>query len=249
MMRHTRAIYVQLNEVIPWGRSFDEYRRMFALSDDDLTGRILGCGDGPASFCAEATAKGLSVVSCDPIYAFSAEEIDKRVRACYETVISQVKASADGFVWTDFRDPDDLGRHRLAAMQRFLDDFDEGRRAGRYVTAKLPALPFEDRAFTLALVSHLLFLYSEQLSVEDHIRGVDELLRLADEIRIFPLLTLQRQWSPHIEPVSRHLEKRGASVTVGPVDYEFQKAADHAGNRMMRIRRRREGQTASDRFH
>src|SRR5215472_9544782 len=26
---------LQLNEVIPWGRSFDEYRRMFALSEAD----------------------------------------------------------------------------------------------------------------------------------------------------------------------------------------------------------------------
>ena len=41
-----------LDQVVPWGRSFDEYRRMFALSDDDLTGSILGCGDGLASFNA-----------------------------------------------------------------------------------------------------------------------------------------------------------------------------------------------------
>jgi hypothetical protein len=56
---------MKLNEVIPWGRSFDEYRRMFALSGDDLAGTILGCGDGPASFNAEATALGHRVVSCD----------------------------------------------------------------------------------------------------------------------------------------------------------------------------------------
>ncbi len=41
---------MQLTDVIPWGRSLDEYRRMFLLSPDDLGGRILGCGDGrPAS--------------------------------------------------------------------------------------------------------------------------------------------------------------------------------------------------------
>ena len=31
-----------LDHVVPWGRSFDEYRRMFALTDDDLNTRILG---------------------------------------------------------------------------------------------------------------------------------------------------------------------------------------------------------------
>ncbi|MCI5142695.1 MAG: SAM-dependent methyltransferase, partial [Candidatus Electrothrix sp. ATG1] len=40
----------QLKEIVPWGRSFQEYVAMFALSEDDLGKRILGCGDGPASF-------------------------------------------------------------------------------------------------------------------------------------------------------------------------------------------------------
>jgi hypothetical protein len=71
-------VTIKLNEVIPWGRSFEEYQRMFALTDDDLAGRILGCGDGPASFNAEATALGHTVVSSDPIYAFSPREIERR---------------------------------------------------------------------------------------------------------------------------------------------------------------------------
>ena len=41
-----------LDRIVPWGRTFDEYRAMFALSTTDLEGRILGCGDGPASFNA-----------------------------------------------------------------------------------------------------------------------------------------------------------------------------------------------------
>src|SRR5690242_21361145 len=95
-----------MKEVIPWGRSLDEYRRMFALTEDDLAGTVLGCGDGPASFNAEATALGHRVVSCDPVYAFSAGAIERRVAECYDTVISQVKRNPDGFGWDTFRDPD-----------------------------------------------------------------------------------------------------------------------------------------------
>jgi hypothetical protein len=29
---------MKLNEVIPWGRSFEEYARMFALTGEDLGG-------------------------------------------------------------------------------------------------------------------------------------------------------------------------------------------------------------------
>jgi hypothetical protein len=38
-------VTIRLNEVIRWGRSFEEYRRMFAQSAADLAGRILSCGD------------------------------------------------------------------------------------------------------------------------------------------------------------------------------------------------------------
>jgi hypothetical protein len=43
---------MRLSEVIPWGWSFDENRRMFALKYRDLAGTVLGCGDGLASFDA-----------------------------------------------------------------------------------------------------------------------------------------------------------------------------------------------------
>ncbi len=163
---------MKLSEVIPWGRSFDEYRLMFDLSERDLAGRILGCGDGPASFNSEATAEGFSVTSCDPIYAFSTEEIRQRVEDCYEDVISQVQLDPDGFVWDYFHDPDHLGQARLTAMRVFLSDFEKGKCDGRYVTASLPSLPFSDGQFDIALCSHLLFLYSDRLNFEFH-RGID----------------------------------------------------------------------------
>jgi hypothetical protein len=226
---------MKLNEVIPWGRSFEEYARMFALTGEDLAGTILGCGDGPASFNAEATARGHRVVSCDPIYAFSAGEIERRVAECYGTVISQVKRNPDGFVWGYFHDPDHLGECRLAAMRRFLADFEKGKQEGRYVAASLPALPFADGQFSLALVSHLLFLYSEQLGLDFHTAAFKELLRVSREVRLFPLLDLDRQWSPHVGPVCERLTQAGFVVEVVAVGYEFQKAEDHAGNRMMRV--------------
>lgn len=39
---------------------------MFALSDGDLQLKILGCADGPASFNAEASRLGHSVIAIDP---------------------------------------------------------------------------------------------------------------------------------------------------------------------------------------
>ena len=225
---------MQLREIVPWGRSFEEYRRMFDLSGDDLSGRILGCGDGPASFNAEATAAGRAVVSCDPIYSFAGADIRRRVEETYDVVLSQVRLHPERFVWDFFRDAEDLGRNRLAAMDRFLGDFDRGRDDGRYLTASLPRLPFADGAFRLALVSHLLFLYSEHLDLAFHIDSILELMRVAGEVRVFPLLTLDRRLSPHIEPVISALSAAGFAAEIVAVPYEFQRAQDHAGARMMR---------------
>jgi len=55
-----------LDQVVPWGRSFEEYVAMFSLTEEDLAGRILGCGDGPASFNCELTRRGGMIVSLDP---------------------------------------------------------------------------------------------------------------------------------------------------------------------------------------
>jgi hypothetical protein len=207
---------------------------MFALTEEDLAGRLLGCGDGPASFNAEATARGHTVISCDPLYAFSPAEIERRVQDCYDGLLAQVRRCVDGFVWDEFHDPDHLGRCRLAAMRRFLDDFDRGKAEGRYVTAALPDLPFEGSRFDLALVSHLLFLYSGQLEFEFHRAAVEELLRVAREARIFPLLTLERKLSPYVESLCTHFTRKGFGVEVCIVPYEFQRG----GNQMLRIRGR-----------
>jgi len=49
---------MQLSEIIPLGRSYEEYVTMFAFSATDSRKRILGCGDGPASFNAELSNSG-----------------------------------------------------------------------------------------------------------------------------------------------------------------------------------------------
>ena len=222
-----------LDQVVPWGRSFDEYRRMFALSPDDLRGRILGCADGPASFNAEATAVGLTVVSCDPLYRFTVADIRRRIAETTEVIIEQTQRNQEEFVWTLIRSVEELRQLRSSAMERFLADFEADKAQGRYVDAELPILPFENGAFDLALCSHFLFLYSEQLSEDFHVAAVREMNRVATEVRVFPLLALGGAGSPHVEPVIRHLQADGYDVTIETVPYEFQRG----GNEMLRVRR------------
>jgi hypothetical protein len=224
---------MKLEEVVPWGRSLAEYQSMFNLSATDLNAKILGCGDGPASFNAEMTELGHSVVSIDPVYQFSAEQIEQRVRATYKPVISQVKENPDRYIWQNFRDADELGKARLVAMEKFLSDYESGKIAGRYLDQSLPNLEFTDDQFDLCLCSHLLFLYSEQLSLDFHVAAIHELLRIAPEVRIFPLLKLDCEPSPYLELVIKELANKGYNAQVKSVAYEFQKG----GNQMLSISR------------
>jgi hypothetical protein len=223
---------MELQTVVPWGRNLTEYSQMFALTDADKSRRILGCGDGPASFNAEMHQLGHHVVSIDPLYQFSADQIRDRVEATYDTVIAQVKADPSGYNWQTFRDPDDLGRSRLAAMEQFLTDYDSGRAENRYINASVTELPWRDRQFDLCLCSHFLFLYSQQLSLEFHQTAIQSLLNVAAEVRIFPLLTLSRERSPYLKPIVESLTQNGYRPEIITVDYEFQKGA----NQMLRIR-------------
>ena len=157
-----------LSQVVPWGRSFDEYVAMFALTDVDLRSRILGCGDGPASFNAVLTSRGGRIVSVDPLYRFSQDDIRERIRRTYAEVLEQTRKNAHEFVWTSIKSVDELGRLRMAAMEEFLSDYPQGVAEKRYVDGELPCLPFPDKSFDLAVCSHLLFLYSEHLSEDFH---------------------------------------------------------------------------------
>jgi hypothetical protein len=235
MVNTNAAKMFTLDRVVPWGRSFEEYRRMFALTEADLRLRIIGCGDGPAGFNAEATRRGAKVISCDPIYRLEAAQIRDRIAETYDQILDQTRRNAGQFVWYTIHSVDELGRVRMAAMKDFLDDYEPGRIQGRYLDAELPALPFSDGSFELALCSHFLFLYSSQLDQTFHRLAIRELCRVAAEVRIFPLLDLNGRRSPYVDCNSDDLRYAGYDVSIDDVSYEFQRG----GNQMMRIRRRR----------
>ena len=215
---------------MPWGRNFDEYTRMFDLATAELSLRILGCGDGPASFNVECNERGGQVTSIDPLYYFSLGAIQKRIGETYAEVMKQTRANRDKYVWNAIPSPDELGRIRMEAMQRFLASYEEGRVRGRYIPGELPYLPFADQTFDLALSAHLLFLYTENLTFEFHVSAIGEMLRVAYEVRIFPLVDVNAQESAYLNRVLEAFQSY--KLEICHVNYEFQRG----GNKMLKIR-------------
>ena len=203
-----------------------EYIKMFSLTQDELRLKILSCADGPASFNSELTKSGGIVTSVDPIYRFTALEIKQRIDEVYEEVLRQTHQNRDCYVWEDISSVEELGKIRMAAMKRFLSDFEEGKIQRRYLACELPVLPFSDKAFNIALCSHFLFTYSDHLSFEFHYESIKEMSRVAEQVRIFPLLTFDGSVSKHLQPILDKISAQDINISIEQVEYEFQRGGD-----------------------
>lgn len=222
----------KLENVVPWGRNLKEYLQMFNLTSEELQLKILDCAGGPASFNVEMTKQGYNVISSDPIYQFSVAEITQRIQETAQKIVEGTQATRDAFVWQDIQSPEHLKEVRMAAMAKFLEDLPTGIQQGRYIISELPTLPFDDNQFDLALCSHFLFTYSDLLSEEFHLASIQELCRVATEVRIFPLLnSFSAEVSELLPLVMKSLSLQGYYLEIKQVPYEFQKG----GNQMLKI--------------
>ncbi|MGB7087131.1 MAG: SAM-dependent methyltransferase, partial [Phormidesmis sp.] len=171
------------------------------------------------------------IQSVDPLYAFTGEEIRSRFYAVLDDIITQVENTPNSWVWSYHVSPAALRAHRVEVAERFYADYAAGKAAGRYTFGELPNLGYKEASYDLALSSHFLFLYAEQLDTDFHIAAIDEMLRVAQEVRIFPLLTLSQDKSPHLVPVMNHLSATGYQCQIEKVNYELQPGGDE----MLRI--------------
>lgn len=212
----------KLDNVVPWGRNMEEYKLMFQLSDSDMSKRIAGFGDGPASFNYEMTERNASVISFDLIYQFSKEDIEKRIEEVRITVMQQMKENMDNYVWKNIRNLDELEKTRMSAMRKFLADYEKGKLEGRYVFHELPnKLSYETDYFDIGLSSHFLLMYTA-LGYDFHIASMTEMLRVCKEIRVFPIVDLDANNSEIITAVIDYF-KKDYKVEIVKTDYEFQK--------------------------
>lgn len=209
------------------GRTFEEYCRLFDLDPERLSSRrILDCPAGPASFVAAARDRGISAVGADVMYDRSASELADRTADDVRQITSQHRLKEDQFVWEFYDDPDERLEYLERASGRFLDDYAEGKEAGRYVRAKLPDLPFDRDAFSLVLSGHFLFLYEDRLDYDFHLETLRELARVAsEEVRVFPLVGMDSRPYRELEALRTDLETEGIDTEIRDVDFEFQPGA------------------------
>lgn len=215
----------RIEEVAFIGRTAAEYERLFDLNIDAWAGqRVLDCPSGACSFVAAARERGVDALGADVEYDRSPAALAGRCA----TDVDRAMASLDGvehlYRWEFYDDVPDLRSYRECAARRFLHDY--AHNGERYVDALLPELPFPDGAFDLVLSAHFLFLYDDRLSERFHVRTARELLRVGDQLRVFPLVGFDAERSAYVEPVVDRLRTDGHDVEIRSVPFEFQRGAD-----------------------
>ncbi|MHB8173984.1 MAG: class I SAM-dependent methyltransferase [Nitrospirota bacterium] len=225
---------MDLNRIAFIGRTFREYIKLFNLTKEILqAGGILDCPAGASSFTTEAARMGYDVTAADILYGLPADKlIDK---ACADTAYALEKLYniRDGYDWSFYKSPELHATERMKALANFSRDFPEGIKAGRYVPAKLPHLPFADDSFRLVLSSHFLFLYGDRLDFDVHMSCIREFLRVAPEMRIYPVMGLDGKEYPALDELIFALKSEGLLARRLKVPFTFIRG----GNFMLRVTR------------
>lgn len=215
-----------------WGHGLKEYKEMFALSDEDLAGPILEFGAGASSFNEELTAKGSSVVSLDSLYQKNETDLKTKIDATFNQTLAKIKANEEAYSLRSQQTLDKLQATREAGIARFMKDFAKGLDEKRYQSFKGLPLPFENYSFKLALVCHHLFVNHESQDIESHLALIRELVRVAGEVRIFPLIDKYGQTSNLLGPVLLALQQEDEVASeVKEVPSQIQPT----GNAMLRV--------------
>jgi len=232
---------IQLDRVVFFGRTLSEYVQFFDL---DLTAwqgkRILDCPSGAASFVAEANQMGIQVVGCDRLFNLEPEILYQRGQADIDRVIEQTAQLPDLFNWEVYQSNEGLKNFRNLALEKFAQDYPDGRKNGRYINGSLPQLPFTNDSFDLVLSGHFLFIYGEEaIDVNDspfgyqfHRTAILELLRVSSqEVRIYPIQNQGSQYHSYLEPLLAELTELGITTEILTVPWEFKKGS----NQMLRL--------------
>ena len=118
------------------------------------------------------------------------------------------------FVCKNFKNLDELVETRMTAMRNFLEDFNEGKKQGRYIVHELPEpSDFKNQQFDIGLSSYFLLLYSN-LGFEFHIMSIKE-------IRIFPIVDLDAK-NQNTWPNWSTILKQKKQIEIKKANYELQ---------------------------
>ena len=225
---------LKLDNILITGRLYEEYIAFFDLDIKELKGKkVLDCPSGASSFVSSASTKDIDAVGTDILYQFDIDAMQKQGEISIDKIYEDV-SWMDGFNFDFYKSIDNHKKFRQKALAEFSKDYNDK----NYFYNQLPKLNFEDNSFDIILSSHLLFVYDDRFDYEFHRDSILEMLRISDEVKIFPLVDFknshvgeEKNFSPYVYKILDELKE--FSCEIKKVDFEFQPRANY----MLKIKR------------
>ncbi|HVT62287.1 MAG TPA: hypothetical protein VHD33_02220 [Legionellaceae bacterium] len=220
-----------MNRTVLWGHHLDEYQDMFDLSETASTQKFLEFQSGASAFQFELRQIAAHLVSYDAWFDLKQSQLQEQIERSFAERLTQIQSRQQEFDFSRYGSLEKLVAYRRQGIEMFLQDYTNGHAEGRYLFAQSTTLPFPAFFFDYALSAHHFFSTVAPQTVEYHVTMIQELARIAKEVRIFPLVDANGIPSPLLGPVILSLQQKNYGIEVRDVLYHLQPK----GNAMLRI--------------
>jgi hypothetical protein len=197
--------------------TYEDYCKMFALDEILLQRKIIDFPGAFSSFNATAHQKDQSVVSLDGLYDLGTAMIENVVsqqKQIWINHVSQMSGTPDLFPIAQEK----FAKFKLSS-DLFLDDYTNGKEQQRYQAGDSESkLPFDDHSFQLALCSHWLF--KQDFDLKQTIDFIDELCRVAGEVRIFPINNAKYEAPEFLGHLMANYQTRGFQISCIAIEFD-----------------------------
>lgn len=198
----------------------DDYQKFFALTEFDLTKKIIEFYGAFNSFNCGMAKRQCNIYSCDPLYSASLSELQKQEKLLEHELQKSFAEESFPFSFHTFATFEVMMQHHQQVATDFFADYANGVAAGRYLSCRLEQHDFAPKSFDVVLL-HYLFA-KPGLILEEVFRQLQTALQLAPEVRIFPLLDDNAQHAALLAPLCLLLQQNGFGVELKKVDFEWQ---------------------------
>lgn len=217
-----------MKQPVFWGHTATEYQKMFDL--EIFPSRILEFASGISTLNLELS-KRAEVRSLDPRFALDADTLRCKAELIFHDMKDCIEHYQERYDFKAYNGLDAFMQTRYDGMQRFFGDYELGLTQGRYRAINELTLPYQDFYFDLALSSHYFFAGLAEQDLAFHIQMLQELARVAKEVRIFPLIHSDGRTSSELGPVLLALQQAGYGAEVRSIADPI----EPDGNAMLRV--------------
>lgn len=208
-----------------WIYNLDDYRQIFNLTDQEIQKGTLDYPGGVSSVNAELYALGQTIISAGPSYRLSPKEMQGHAKQILQNKITNLRQNVELLSTPNEQTINNVIQRWQLSTEQFLADYELGKKQGRYIVLDPPPFTTIEQTFELLLCTD--FLFNKALSpTHSSQQLMDELCKLATEIRVFPLPDAKKIIAAELGPIMLDFQQRNYGIEVRAVNYPLRSDAN-----------------------